>query len=121
MGSVAFSPDGRLLMAGSDDRTARMWRVSPGAGGLIGLAVLKQGRLFAPTVVASSALGGLRCTDGAHRTIGDCGSLRLLRRTWPGPEQADGDTRDGYFANYRCVVACFRRLGTGAGTGAFCR
>ncbi|MER7489463.1 hypothetical protein ABTY20_26880 [Streptomyces sp. NPDC126497] len=29
VGSVGFSPDGRLLTAGSDDRTARIWRVPP--------------------------------------------------------------------------------------------
>ncbi|MFC9281146.1 XRE family transcriptional regulator [Streptomyces collinus] len=29
VGSVGFSPDGRLLTAGSDDRTARIWQVPP--------------------------------------------------------------------------------------------
>jgi WD40 repeat protein len=28
--SVAFSPDGRHALSGSDDRTVRLWRLPPG-------------------------------------------------------------------------------------------
>jgi WD40 repeat protein len=62
--AVAFAPDGKTLLTGSHDRTARFWHAATGreifalnlerAGGTVGLAFSPSGRM----IVAQSARDG---------------------------------------------------------------
>jgi WD40 repeat protein len=61
--SAAFSPDGRTLLTGSDDHTARLWSV-PGGKPL-------GGPLTHPTSVSAVAFAG----DGRHLTTAQRGGL----------------------------------------------
>ena len=74
--SVAFSPDGRKILTGSDDRTARVWDAATGqqlltmnhAGRITCAAFSPDGKRIVTASLDKTARSGMPRRGGCHRS-----------------------------------------------------